>query len=284
MSEGNVTNGATSSATAAPVGNQNVGTPTTTAPDWTAALNEDTRGYVQTKGFKDPATVLDSYRNLEKLMGAPKERLLKLPEKDDDAQGWGEVYDRLGRPRDAKEYDIKLPEGMQDDKFAQWAKSAFHELGISKKAGDKLAGKWSEYIAGTQKVSVEAQQAKVAEEGTNLKKEWGAAYEQNVNAAKNAAAVFAVKGEIIDKIEGALGFAETMKLFQNIGVKMGEDKFVSGQSRQTDFTGALAPEAARYRIKALQSDPEFVKKYTSGDLSSREEFERLHRYAFPDAS
>ena len=33
--------------------------------DWTTGLNEDTRGFVQNRGFKDPGMVLDSYRNME---------------------------------------------------------------------------------------------------------------------------------------------------------------------------------------------------------------------------
>src|SRR4051812_7514574 len=66
--------------------------------DWTAGLNEATRGFVENRGFKDPQTLADSYVNLEKLMGVPKDRLLQVPEKDDDAEGWGKVYNRLGRP------------------------------------------------------------------------------------------------------------------------------------------------------------------------------------------
>src|SRR5690606_18358521 len=73
----------------------------TTATDWTSGFSDDLKGFVQNKGFKDPASVLDSYRNLEKLMGTPKERLLRLPENMDDANAMGEIYTRLGRPQTA---------------------------------------------------------------------------------------------------------------------------------------------------------------------------------------
>jgi len=48
--------------------------------EWYAGIaDEGLRGYVQTKGFKDPGALAESYRNLEKLQGVPQERLLKLP-------------------------------------------------------------------------------------------------------------------------------------------------------------------------------------------------------------
>jgi hypothetical protein len=250
--------------------------------DWTTGLNDDLRGYVQNKGFKDPGAVVDSYRNIEKLMGVPQERLLKLPAKEDDP-GWSEVYDRLGRPKDPKEYKIEVPKG-DDGKFAEWARGTFHELGISKNAGEKLVGKWNEYAQNAQKTHFETYSAQAEKEEGALKKEWGLAFEKHVSIAKQAVNSFGLDGESIEKLEGALGYGKLMKLLHNIGSKLGEGQFHSSGSTGSGFNGALTPDAARNKIQTLRGDADFVRRYANGEMSAKEEMERLHRMAYPESS
>lgn len=253
----------------------------TSQADWTTGLNDDMRGYVQNKGFKDPAMVLDSYRNLEKLMGA-RERLVKLPEKDDDAEGWNQVYERLGRPKEAKEYEIKAPEGLGgDEKFVEWARSAFHELGFSKKQAEALTGKWNEYVKGSMSAQNQAYETQLAEQETALKKEWGMAHEQNLQVAKRAAKAFGLDGATIDKLETAMGYAGVMKFMHTLGSKVGEADFVGGDSKTTGFGNMLSPEAARSQINSLKADPAFVRRYTAGDAEARQTMDRLHKMAYP---
>ena len=83
--------------TAAPVVTETPAAPAAPA-DWTAGLPEEMKGYVQNKGFKDPSAVVESYRNFEKLMGVPQDRMIKLPEKAEDKAAWDSIYNRLGRP------------------------------------------------------------------------------------------------------------------------------------------------------------------------------------------
>lgn len=254
---------------------------TATSTEWTSGFADDLKGYVQNKGFKDPAAVVDSYRNLEKLVGV-RERLVKLPEKDDDAEGWNQVYERLGRPKEAKEYEIKAPEGMGDEKFSEWAKGTFHELGLSKKQAEALAGKWNEYVKGSMGAQNEAYQAQLAEQETALKKEWGAAHDQNIQVAKKAVQAFGLDGATIDKLETAMGYAGVMKFMHTLGSKVGEDSFVGGDNRNPGFSNALSPEAALNRITTLRNDEGFIKKYVAGDASAKAEMERLHKMAYPE--
>lgn len=246
------------------------------AGDWKTSLNDQHKAYVEQKGFTDPVSVLDSYINIEKLLGVPQDRLLKLPTKSDDP-AWGDVYNKLGRPTDPKEYKIDVPQGM-DAKFADWARSTFHELGITKDAGEKLAAKWNGFQSEAQKAQTESYNQRVSQENENLKKDWGMAYDQNINIAKSAASAFGLDAPTIDKLESALGFAGTMKFLSNIGEKIGEGKFITGGAGQ-NFGGALTPEQARGRIQNLRQDPDFVNRYVKGDLAAREEMERLHRMA-----
>lgn len=253
--------------------------PPAAAPaDWTSGLNDDFKGYVQNKGFKDPTAVLDSYRNLEKLMGAPKERLLKLPEKMDDEAAMMDIFNKLGRPEKAEDYNLPVPQGM-DDSFAKWAKESFHKMGLTKTQAEKFGANWNEYVMGQSQARQDAFKAKAAGEVDALKKEWGMAHEKNVNVAKNAARAFGVDEATIEKLEATMGFAPLMKFMHGIGSKLGESNFVAGNGN--GGFGALSPQAAIDQISALRGDADFVKKYTSGDVEAKAKMEHLHKMAYP---
>lgn len=236
-------------------------------PAWYDSFDPDTKGYVQNKGFKDPAAVVESYRNMEKLLGK-KETLLSLPEKA-DAPEWRQVYERLGMPKEAKEYAI-------EGELADWGKETFHKLGLTKDQGEKLYKEWNAKQEAAKNAATESYNLKLDEEVKGLEKEWGSAYQQNLTIAKRAVARFGIDGETVDKMEQAMGHGGLMKFLHNLGTGLGEDKFVTSQ-QNGGFV--LTPEAAQNKIKTLMSDSSFVTKLTSGDLSAREEWDRLNKMA-----
>ncbi len=279
--------GATGAATTGDAGGSHNGAGSgsgdTNPPSWLNSLNPDLKGYVENKGFKEPATVVESYRNLEKLIGVPQERLLKLPEKEDDP-AWGEIFNRLGRPTKAEEYAIKAPDGSENE-LTKWAKGAFHELGITAKQAEKLVNKWNE-LQGTQTAAKE--EAKVAEsvaQEAALKKKWGAAYDHNLKVAKLAAIEFGLDAKAVDKLQDAIGYDGALSLLHTIGARVGEGHFVTGDTRGHGFANApLSPDAAKNKITSLKQDTAFVQKYNAGDAAAREEMTRLHQWAYPDTS
>lgn len=243
--------------------------------DWTTGLNDELKGFVQNKGFKDPGMALESYRNLEKLMGAPKERLLKLPEKADDP-AWNDVYGRLGRPEKAQDYGIK-----GDEKFVSWAQENFHKLGLSKTQAEKLVENWGNFTGEQEKARLDASQAKAAEEDKALKNKWGQAYEKHTAIAKQAVKEFGMTAEAIDKLESAMGYTGVMELMYNIGSKLGEPSFVAGGNKGGGFN-VMSPEAAKSEINSLRSDPDFVRRYTNNDAEARAKMIHLHKMAYGD--
>lgn len=250
------------------------------APDWMTGFNDDLKGYVQNKGFKTPADMADSYKHLEKLMGVPKEQLLKLPQKEEDADSWNAVYSKLGRPEKADDYKINAPEKGADENFVKWAKGTFHELGLSAKQAEKLSGKYNEYLSGISNAHQEAFNQTLTTELNGLKKEWGAAFEQNRNVALKAKEQFGISDTEIDALSANLGFARMTKLLHQIGSSIGEDQFISGKSKGMD--GALTPAQAKDRISALKHDKSFVTRYTNGELDAVAEMKRLHSFAHPE--
>ena len=243
-------------------------------PDWTTGLDAEASGYIQNKGWKGPADVLTSYRNLEKLHGVPPERIVKLPA-DDNAEAWGQVYDRLGRPKTPAEYGIKAPEKGGDPKFLEAATTKFHELGLNARQAAGLAEWWNK-TAGDQLAERDgAYQESVLADTNKLKTEWGGKFDENVNAAKNAAKAFGLEPAAIDKMEQALGFAGLMKLMHNIGSKLGtNDTIVSGEGGNPSGFG-MSREAAVARRAELMRDKAFGARFAAGDVTARAEMRRL---------
>lgn len=245
--------------------------------DWTSGLNEDLKGYVTTKGFKDVSAVLDSYRNSEsligKLTGADKDRMLALPAKDDDAEGWSKVHTRLGRPEKADGYSFK----GENAEFVKTFKEVFHGAGLSDKQATAVVAKWNDFQNGRVAADKAAFETKAAAELDGLKKEWGGAYEQNEAVVDRAAAAFGMNEQQLLGLRSAMGVAGAMKFLHAVGSKMGEGEFVSGGGGQ-GFGGALTPAQAKGRVNDLMNDSGFTAKYFAGDVEAKAEMDRLHAF------
>ena len=245
---------------------------------WFDSYPEEVRGTIQTKGWQSPADVIQSYTNLEKLLGADKAgRGVVLPKEDADASEWNQVYDKLGRPKSPADYKLPVPEG-ETGQFAEVAAGKFHELGLTAKQAQGLA-EWYNAQAQEMQSSQFNQLAQNSEqEMSSLQQEWGKEYDANIEAARRATRQFGLEAPTLEKIENAIGTKEMLQLFAKIGKGVGEDSFVDG-SRSTGF--GMSPEAARVRIGQLKGDREWSAKYLGGNADAKAEMERLMRAAYP---
>jgi hypothetical protein len=71
---------------------------------WTGPLDDAGRALVAAKGWRGPGDVVQSYANLEKLMGADRAGRTVVPPKDGDAaEAFDAFYDRIGQRQGAHE-------------------------------------------------------------------------------------------------------------------------------------------------------------------------------------
>lgn len=247
--------------------------------NWYDSFNDDLKGYVQTKGFKGADGVVESYRNFEKLIGTSQDRILKLPT-EATAPEWKGIWEKLGVPKDAKEYGLAPAPGA-DGKFAEWASKAFHEAGLTTAQAKAVAAKWDERQNATLSQRDSDYQAKVQVEESNLKREWGAAHPQNLEIAKRGQQAFGFDGDTIDQLEHVMGYEKTMKLMFNLGAKTGEAQFITGAKNGGGNFGEmqLTPAAARAEINVLKNDQAFVAKYLNRDAEALKKMENLSKMA-----
>lgn len=245
--------------------------------NWYDGFSDANKGVVQDRQWSGPEALVESYVNLEKLTGVGPDRLLKLPKSGAAPEEWNPVWERLGRPGTPEGYEFS--KDNRDPALLEWAGKAFHKHGLPKSAAEGLLKDYEEF---TQQMldSEEARYSEgVVQQANGLKKEWGAAFDQNVSLAKSAAAKLGMDAYKVDALERILGFDGVMKMFHDIGSRTGESDFVTGGPTPL---GVMTPAAAKARISALQGDPDFGRRYIAGDSSARAEMDKLHKWAYPE--
>lgn len=251
--------------------------------DWkSAGLDDVGMNTITTKQWKTPGDMLGSYVNLEKLVGAPPEQIIKLP-KDMADPSMKDVWSRLGKPVNAADYKIEAIKGS-DPEFSKTISSIFHDADVPVSMAHKITTKYNEHVAAVVTKQQTEYTAKVERENVALRTEWGAQHDSRIEIAKNAAKAFGVSAEQINALEKVMGFAGVHKMMYTIGSKIGEADFVRGGGKPGDFNG-MTVDSAKAQIAALRADKLFVARFSSKDpvvaSEARAEMRRYELVAFP---
>lgn len=180
------------------------GDTTTTPPvGGTPWFGADHAPLVQTKGWKAPDDVIKSYGDLEKFVGAPADRLIKLPEKA-DAPEWGDIRARVGwkAPEKPEDYGIKTPDG-QPPEYAQAITTAAHKLGVPKDTLLALAAENDKYVQGemARREALYTQRAAATE--TEIKAKLGDKYVENTELVQRELTRLGLDADAVASIEAA---------------------------------------------------------------------------------
>jgi len=211
-------------------------TPETVITDWKANLSDEIRADKSLENIKDIEGLAKSYVHAQKLVGSDK---IPVPNKFATEKDWDAVYEKLGRPADATGYKYDLPEDKNLDAEAlnNFSTQA-HKLGLLPGQANGVVQFYNEAMSKVQQeqdnVAVAAREASTSE----LKKEWGQAYDQKVSQAANLAqSVGANELLNANMADGTkLGDHPIMiKAFAQLAGKMGEDSITqsSGPTFQT---------------------------------------------------
>ena len=249
--------------------------PAAPAIAWMPDADADTSGYIQTKGWQGPADAVTSYRNIEKMLGADRAgRTVVLPASE-DANEWGQVFDKLGRPANADGYKLPVPEGA-DPGFAKIASAKMHELGLTAKQGAALAAWWNEQ-AGTQgSVLAAAEEAALAAEHAALAKDWGTGPDAQMRRelARRAAVHLGLDEGSIAAMEKVAGYSKTMKALAKMGDLLKEHG-AEGLGEMGSF--GMTPEGAKSRKGQLMADKAWRERAMNPASAEWAEIQKLDR-------
>lgn len=220
--------------------------------NWFDALDEDLRNNPSITKYKTFDDFAKGHLELSKMIG--KEKIV-IPKEDAPAEEWNKFFEKIGRPSELTGYEVPefkdLPEEvkMRQENLEAFKQKA-HELGLTKKQFAELYAlqtELSKNVFNQQKEQLEQMTQKTE---TDLRKEWGAAYEKKVDGAQQVINTF-FKGKGINKAFEVLandkGFVSAMA---DLAEKLGED-VIKGSPRTT-----MTPKEAEKEYNETMANPQ----------------------------
>jgi hypothetical protein len=204
----------------------------TVAKSWKEAIPEDLRNDPNISKFTELEALAKSYINATRMIGQDK---VAVPNNNSTDDQWNEVYDKLGRPESPDKY--KLEANSEVVPFDESAIKSFtenaHKLGLNNKQAQGILEFYKEAMEGSvQQSRVDTETAQANAE-SQLRKEWGRAFDDNIKKA-GAVAKANMNTQILDmelKDGTRLGdHPEVIKGFANIANLLSEDKLVGTES------------------------------------------------------
>lgn len=255
------------------------GNPPAANQPWYGELSPDLKTFAETKQFKDPASALESYRNLERMVGVPADQLVRKPKDANDADGMKAYRAAIGVPESADKYELPVPAGQTDNAFAGWAAQTFLDAGVPREAAHIVATKWNEFANAEMARMDEAAKVEFSNGMVKWKDEAGAAFDERLELAKRAFRTFGPEAGIKDVSDAAFAGMERaagggialLKLLAAVGARTSEATFHGGQPPQFTMTA----EQARAKMDELKADKAWASAYLGGDKNKQAEFQRL---------
>lgn len=251
---------------------------------WFDAFDSEVKGYITTRGLdkKTPVEAFNeaykSHREAEKFVGAPANEMVRLP-KDPNAPEWKGVYERLGKPGEAKDYDFsavkRAGDKALDEALTETLRQAAFDSNSTKDGAARIAAAVVKHLDGVESANAAEVADKLGLEKKALKDNWGANEAANMVVAQAAVKALGVDPTAVAALEKVVGYAKVMEMFRNIGSKIGEDKFVSNQN--SGAPGVMTKDQAAAEKAALKSDTAWVGRYLKGGVEERRKMDALER-------
>ena len=241
--------------------------------------------------FESPEALAKSYSELESYRGSS----LRIPTEEAGEEVWGEfkekiskvpgvllydednpseVYDRLGRPQSADQYEWTPVEGFQEDPETEGAfRQVIHEAGLTRQQADQIHN----WLASNIMESEQASAMEVENGIAALKGEWGAAFDQNVAMAKSAVAMIDSRQPGFADFLNETGAGNDKRFIAAMKV-LGE---AFGEQGAVDYSEStvMAPADARLMIEDIRNNPEhpYNNELSPGHEAAKEKVRELYK-------
>jgi hypothetical protein len=234
------------------------------AAPWWDNLPEPLKNTAAAKNWKDPAAAVESYVNLEKIMGADAAgRTVMLPKADATPDEIGTFYKSLGVPEKAEQYELKVPQGLQQE-VVDNSKAWMHEAGVPPALEQRLV----DAVAKAEAAKMAEWEKASKQEMNDMALEWGAKFDDNAEVARRAFRHGGLTADQVEKVEMAIGTKTMMTMFHKLGVNLGEAEAPAPGQGGGQFVMNKA-EASR-RLSQLQASPEFQARHLSPNIAIRQ--------------
>ncbi len=163
-----------------------------------AAVNGPLKNFFDNEGKINTANVLESYINVQKVMGQDK---VLAPREDWGDDQWTSFYKGIGQVEKIEDYVIKnnVPEGLtaNDEMFSELMKVA-HTNGVLPHQFQKISDKFNEMTKTHIDTTKTNGDTAFATEVNKLKEEWGQGYENTLNVIDSTLVKFSSEDELAE--------------------------------------------------------------------------------------
>lgn len=226
-----------------------------------AGVTAEHHEWLQGKQYADASTQIASHRALEAMVGRQR---LAVPNDEKDVDAYNALYKTLGRPDKPDAYKLAEGSKISGDEWKNFA-PIFHEAGLGQGQVDRILAAYEKRAID---LNTAAETERANEEGRQIAKldgEWGSNNEANKDIASRAFRALGIDEAMSDKIEGAIGYYATMKLFHAIGSGMKEPAFHQDGQKGGKGGDAGTLQAAERQLKDKFKDEAFMTKYMHND-------------------
>lgn len=219
---------------------------------WFDNFSDDTRNDVGLKRFKSAEEMFKSYRELETKIGA--KGLIK-PADDATDEKMEEYYRELGKPESSDKYELAMPEAFKDLPVDENAMGNIKDLLYKSNLSQDQAGKVfegymeMERVAAEKKVQADTESRQNSE--TELRKDWGEKFPENVSLAQKVAKQFGSEEgmKFLEEHKGG-NDPRLLKMLANIGKSLSEDTF--GEKGNSSL--GMTPSEAQAKINEINNN------------------------------
>ena len=231
-------------------------------------LPEELQTEPSLRNFTDAAGLAKSYVHAQKMIGADK---LPLPGKSATDEEWNNVYQKLGRPNAADQYDFQAVQGFDEPDLAAFKQIAY-DTGLNGKQAERMAKSLAEKA--TTEISGQQERTETldSEGKEELQKEYGKAFSQKMSLAKNAVNQLMGSTELLDTVELSDGrllgdHPDIIRMFVGLASQMGEDT-LEGETNDLIMT----PEEANRKLMEVtaKDTPYWDKTHPQHDFYVKE--------------
>lgn len=231
---------------------------------------DEFKDLVTAKGWGDANGALKSYADLEKHLGAPADRLIRVPDaaKIDDTFR-ADVFKRIGyqppaAPSKWEEYGIQAVEGSPPEYASHMAKVA-HSLGITKAQMDGLVKAQNEFGGTWSKNQLDAETKQITDAIAAADKadadRFGPKAKEMQEGMLREAVRLGIKAEELPELEKDLAVSGRLGIFRTmLGdlAQMRAEGSMHNDGQRTSLT--MTPEQAKSTLAQKRANPEWAAK------------------------
>jgi hypothetical protein len=246
--------------TAAPVSNE---------VKWYQNLDTQFQNNPTVQKYQNQNEFVKAHLELVSKLGSDK---IALPKDANDKAGWEAIYEKLGMPKEAKDYEFtahELPKELGEQNLDGFKQKA-RELGLSKKQAAELYDWHVGNVKNQYGEIVKQQEGALKQAEDMLRKEFGLNYDSALKAS-NAAFVKMFGQEGAKQLQNVVGNNPAfIKGMYEVSKMLGEDTI--GKFTNSGFT--KTPQEAKIELDAIMANPNDP-YWGNGDTPSLVQKERV---------